>query len=753
MTALYTPTPRQRLAHRTYVDELLYGGAAGGGKSEWVRGENIRFLLDVPGARAVIFRRSFPDLRRAMIPPLLERIPRSLARYNKSDHTWTFVNGSVLELAYLQSDMDVANYQGAEYQLCSFDELTQFTEYQYRYLLSRLRMAGPVKDRMEALNYRPRMLATANPGGIGHAWVKARWIDPAPPGRSFRREDGDGNKSSVRCFIPARVADNPHLDPAYLTRLDELDPDTRRALRDGDWDAYAGQRFIGWRNSVHVITPEQAADLMPAVGGVRCVGVDYGMDAPFSAHWMWRGPDDLVIVYREIYQAGLTPAEQAAAIRDSERDGERDGARRVPVVIDPSTWARTAHNTARGTSNQPPPGSIAEQYTKVFGPSQVVKADNDRLAGVALVADRLRVRKDGRPRLLVVNTCRNLIRTLPALPRDTKNPEDVDTKAEDHCLVGETLVDTVDGPRRIDALVGMAGEVHGVDGLRRFFDVRLTRRAARVVRVELVDGRSVTCTPEHRVLTDRGWVEAHHLADHRMMLSGTLRGWTPPSSATQSRSSTDAAITSAASTSNTKGSASTDSSGPQPTDPSQTAGTSTTSTETGQTTASLTSPSSTAAPTSGYTAPNPPTPNEPPGPTTHARTPPQETPNSPQNSDPKRPKKDGDTDAPPRAHNANNADRSSPPGSPPEPSSARGPANNGRFVPVAAVSEAGTADVYDLTVDHPDHAFSVNGGVLVHNCFDSLRYGLMNLLHRRNPTPNYSDSHEYMLTDTAGWRS
>lgn len=618
MTVLaYRPTPRQQLAHDTYVDELLYGGAAGGGKSEWVRGENIRFLLDVPGARAVIFRRSFPDLRRAMIPPLLERIPRKVARYNKSDHTWTFVNGSVLELAYLQSDTDVANYQGAEYQLCSFDELTQFTEYQYRYLLSRLRMAGDVKARMDAAKYRPRMLATANPGGIGHSWVKARWIDPAPAEAPFRKREPDGTLSSVRCFIPAKVTDNPYLDRAYLTRLDQLDVDTRRALRDGDWDAYAGQRFIGWRNNTHVITPEQAAALMPDLGGVRCVGVDYGMDAPFSAHWMWRGPDDLVVVYRELYQPGLTPREQAELIRASERDGERGDGRRIPVAIDPSTWARNAHNTTRGSTG-PPPGSIAESYVKVFG-SSVVKANNDRLAGVALVADVLRVRPDGQPRLLVVNTCRNLIRTLPALPRDTKNPEDVNSAAEDHCLVGETLVDTVDGPRRIDALVGMAGEVHGVDGLRRFFDVRLTRRAARVVRVELVDGRSVTCTPEHRVLTDRGWVEAHHLADHRMMLSGTLRGWTPPSSATQSRS--------------------------------------------------------------------------------------------------------------------------------------RGPANNGRFVPVAAVSEAGTADVYDLTVDHPDHAFSVNGGVLVHNCYDSLRYGLMHLLGRRS-VPTGKPSTDFMLgSRTQGWRS
>ena len=433
LTLKYTPTPRQQVAHATYVDELLYGGAAGGGKSEMLRAENIRFLMRVPGARAVIFRRSFPDLRRAMIPALLQRVPRSLARYNKADHTWAFINGSILELAYLQSDTDVANYQGAEYQLCSFDELTQFTEYQYRYLLSRLRMAGDVKKHMESLGWKPRMLATANPGGIGHSWVKQRFIDPAPPGVPFRVAR-DEKVSSVRCFIPAKVTDNPHIDPAYIARLNELDPDTRRALRDGDWDSYAGQRFTGWRADIHVITPSEAATLMPDVGGQRCVGVDYGMDAPFAAVWLWKGPDNLIVAYREQYQSGLTPREQAALITASERPGEREAARKVPIVLDPSTWARNAHHTTHSRGSHPPKGSIAEAYTDQFGVSQVVKANNDRLGGVALIADTLIVRGDGRPRLLVVDTCRNLIRTLPALPRDTRNPEDVDTKAEDHAF-------------------------------------------------------------------------------------------------------------------------------------------------------------------------------------------------------------------------------------------------------------------------------------------------------------------------------
>lgn len=428
------PTDRQETAHvlSESADELLYGGAAGGGKSYWLRWEAVGFLSEVPEARAVIFRRSFPDLRRAMLPALLEQIPAHVADFSAAYHTWTFRNGSVLELAYLGADKDCANYQGAEYQLVCFDELTQFTEYQYQYLLSRLRMAGRVKAEMEARDLKPRVLATANPGGIGHSWVKARWIDPAPANTPFTVTEPDGTVSNTRCFVPAKVADNPHVDKAYVRRLDQLDRDTRRALRDGDWDGYAGQRFTGWRADQHVITTEQVRDLMPLVGGDRLVGVDYGMDAPFAALWMWRGPDDLIVVYRELYAAGLTPAEQASAIRDAEAPGERGNGRRIPVVIDPSTYARSAHQTVRAGSG-PPPGSIAYEYWRVFG-SALVKADNTRLPSIAMIADRLRVRGDGRPRLLVSETCRNLIRTLPALPRDTRNPEDIDTKAEDHAV-------------------------------------------------------------------------------------------------------------------------------------------------------------------------------------------------------------------------------------------------------------------------------------------------------------------------------
>jgi hypothetical protein len=442
---VYEAHPKQAIAHGSFADELLYGGAAGGGKSRFARAEAVAECLEVPGLAGIIFRRTFPDLARAggVIPKLLEEVPRELGSYNAGDHRWTFHNGSTLELAHLGRDADVTKYQGAEYQLIVWEEATHFTAYQYDYLKSRLRASGRVAEELARLGRRPRVILTANPGGVGHAWVKARFIDPVPAGRKWRPAPTDDEPSpGTRLFIPAKVADNPSVDEGYVRRLDNLEDDLRRALRDGDWNVYQGQRFRAWRTAVHVIEPEE---LPLGLGGItRAVGVDYGLDAPFAALWGAKLADGLVVVYRELYKAGLTAGEQADAIAAAERPGERSAARRVPVALDPSTWARNPHvrsdpkpagstrvGKAGDGAEAPPTGSIADAYRQRFG-ADLVKAYNGRLDGVALVADKLRVRADGLPRLLVYSTCRNLIRTLPSLPRDQRRPEDVDTSAEDH---------------------------------------------------------------------------------------------------------------------------------------------------------------------------------------------------------------------------------------------------------------------------------------------------------------------------------
>jgi len=428
----YEPSPGpQTLAHHTYVDELLYGGAAGGGKSRMSRAEAVKMCLMVPGFRAIIFRRTFPDLERSVVEPLLQEIPRELGRYNSTKHLFKFHNGSILELGHLQRLDDLNKYQGAEYQLIVFEEATHFVYKMYDFMRSRVRAGGPVAAALAALGLRPRMILTANPGGVGHHWVKREFIDPAPPGKVWRpRPTLDQPDPPTRCFVPAKATDNPHLDKGYINKLNALDENLRAAMRDGNWDKLDGVRFPGFSRNVHVIEPEQLP--VPHFGYPRAVGIDYGSSAPFVALWGAKMSDDLVVVYREVDGKGLTPRQQAELIRDSEADGERMPERPLPLVLDPSMWARSVNDpNAVAKNDAPPPGSIADAYYKVFG-RQVSKARNDRIGGWALLEEQLRVRADGLPRLLIHSTCTDLIRTLPAAPRDVRNPDDVDTKSDDH---------------------------------------------------------------------------------------------------------------------------------------------------------------------------------------------------------------------------------------------------------------------------------------------------------------------------------
>jgi predicted phage terminase large subunit-like protein len=198
--------------------EALFGGAAGGGKSSALLMAALQYA-DVPGYRAILFRRTFADL--ALPGALMDRahdwLAGTAARWNERDKTWLFPSGATLTFGYLEHENDKYRYQGAEFQFIGFDELTQFSEPQYRYLFSRLRKlvghAVPL-----------RMRAASNPGGIGHEWVKQRFLVEG--------------KENGRVFVPARLDDNPHLDrAAYVRSLEKLDPVTRAQLLAGDWNA------------------------------------------------------------------------------------------------------------------------------------------------------------------------------------------------------------------------------------------------------------------------------------------------------------------------------------------------------------------------------------------------------------------------------------------------------------------------------------------------------------------------------------
>ena len=224
----HCPTVRQQATLDLDQREVLYGGAAGGGKTDLLLMAALLFV-EVRQYAAVIFRRTFAQLSRA--DGLLARAQEWLAptdakpaeTVNGFPTRWDFPSGAVLEFEHMQHESDKFNHQGAAYDFIGFDELTQFSESQYRYLFSRLR-------RLEGSTIPPRVRSTSNPGGVGHDWVQTRWAIP----RETVPLAHVGPKGRV--FIPAKLADNPHLDrAAYVESLMELDPVTREQLLNGDW--------------------------------------------------------------------------------------------------------------------------------------------------------------------------------------------------------------------------------------------------------------------------------------------------------------------------------------------------------------------------------------------------------------------------------------------------------------------------------------------------------------------------------------
>jgi predicted phage terminase large subunit-like protein len=246
--------PQHAFLYIDYVLEALYGGAAGGGKSSALLTAALQYV-DVPGYSALLLRRSFRDLGQpdALVPRSKEWLSGTDAHWNDNDHRWTFPSGATVTFGYLAHEDDKLQYQGAAFQFVGFDELTQFTETQYRYLFSRLRRpkltdaaTAAERERIERLGEVPlRMRAASNPGGPGHDWVKLRFglyregEESGPAGSGpYICHDPEWVREHGRVFIPARLDDNPHLDQKeYEESLAELDPVTRAQLRAGDWDA------------------------------------------------------------------------------------------------------------------------------------------------------------------------------------------------------------------------------------------------------------------------------------------------------------------------------------------------------------------------------------------------------------------------------------------------------------------------------------------------------------------------------------
>ena len=432
MGVIWTPQPKQKIFMQRPEKEALYGGAAGGGKSDCAIAEALR-QVHIPHYRGLILRKTYPqlsDLIDRSREIYLAAFPK--AKYNDQKHSWTFPSGAKIYFGAMQYTKDRTNYQGKRYDFIDFDELTQFTWDEYSYLFSRNRPGGP--------GTRCYIRAQANPGGIGHGWVKERFITAAKPMTTIweefevRSPEGEIIKEKRdRIFIPASVFDNKILmenSPEYLASLAQMPEAERNALLYGDWDSFSGQVFTEWRNNpdgydsrrnTHVINPFKIPESWKIYRGF-----DFGYARPFSVGWYAVDHDGRMYRIRELYGCTGTPNEGvkwdvpkiAQKILEIEKTDVNLKYKNITGIADPSIF-----DESRGESI----GEMMEREGVYFE-----RGDNTRLAGKMQLHNRLVFDDEGFPMLYVFETCKHFVRTIPELIYDQTDVEDIDTDGEDH---------------------------------------------------------------------------------------------------------------------------------------------------------------------------------------------------------------------------------------------------------------------------------------------------------------------------------
>lgn len=457
--------PKQWEAFHTPATEVLYGGAAGGGKSYLMRVAAISWCLLIPGLQVYIFRRTYGELEKnhivgptGFVALLQEAVNRRKCRLNLTKNQISFSNGSKIHLCHCQYEKDMFSFQGAEIHVLIIDEATHFTDEMYTYLRGRVRLVGlKTKIPPEWKDKFPKVLLGSNPGGIGHNYFKRAFVTARPPMEIEQMSEEEGGM--LRQYIPALITDNQTLlreDPLYISRLKGLGNKALvQAMLDGNWNIVAGGAFDDvWEAEDHILKP---FSIPPAWYVDR--GFDWGSARPFSVLWFaeadgtevpdgfykgWCPPRETIIVIGEWYgcsgipNKGLRMSAKEIALGVKEKEDYFTTNILQPTVINGRRTMKTIHdgpadNQIFSESNE---NCIADDMgAEGIYWDKSNKSAGTRVSGLEIIRARL---KNGiqayveSPALYIFNTCPQLIDHLPVLPRDKKKPEDVDSEAEDH---------------------------------------------------------------------------------------------------------------------------------------------------------------------------------------------------------------------------------------------------------------------------------------------------------------------------------
>lgn len=425
MKQIHFPTPSQKqldfmMCNTRY---LIYGGARGGGKSHIVRWLAILLALVFKGIKILIIRKTYSDLLMNHIRPM-KQILRSgeknnkdrIARYNGTEKTFYFPNGSTIEFQYFARDEHESNIRGGEWDVIAIDEATLLHEEWIKKIDACVRGAN---------NFPHQLWLTANPGGPGHNYIRRL------KNRQFLPEENPEDYT----FIQALVTDNPALmemDPNYIKTLEALPPKLRQAWLEGNWDIYEGQFFEEIRNDPEHYGDRRHTHVIPGFkpphGWKIYMGYDWGYNKPFSAIWFYQDFDGVLYAALELYgckkgepNEGLkwTDDKQFAEIARIEREHPWLAGRKIHHIADPSIWS--AAHTGLSTAD------VAWKYGIKFE-----KGNNERIAGWRQVHNRLDFDKEGFPRLYFFDNCPELLRTMLLMQYDENVPEDLATDGEDH---------------------------------------------------------------------------------------------------------------------------------------------------------------------------------------------------------------------------------------------------------------------------------------------------------------------------------